>query len=428
MIRDAEESLEALKKDIIAESGTGLFDFILEDIRQSKQLIFHTQHMGVLLAAMNASSWLNDKMLEWLGEKGVADVLTQSVSNNITSKMGLELLDLADMIRPHEEIITYLQQVKTNGFLNDLQRFPGGEDVRSAIVAFLEKYGMRCASEIDITKTRWNENPSILLPIILTNIKNFEYGAAKQKFEKGLQDALKKEETLLERLKLLADGEKKAKDTKGMIDLFRNFAGYREYPKYIIVSRFFVYKQALMKEALALTKAGVISDIDDIFYLTFEEFREVVRTHIIDKKLIHQRKEAFEHYQRLTPPRVITSEGETVSGKYKHEDLPSGAIPGLGVSSGIVEGRARVVLNMENADLEDGDILVTSFTDPSWTPLFVTIKGLVTEVGGLMTHGAVIAREYGLPAVVGVENATKVIKDGQKIRINGMDGFVEIDI
>ncbi len=428
LIRDAEESLEALKKDIIAESGTGLFDFILEDIRQSKQLIFHTQHMGVLLAAMNASSWLNDKMLEWLGEKGVADVLTQSVSNNITSKMGLELLDLADVIRPHEEIITYLQQVKTNDFLNELQRFPGGEDVRSAIVAFLEKYGMRCASEIDITKTRWSENPSILLPIILTNIKNFEYGAAKQKFEKGLHDALKKEETLLERLKLLPDGEKKAKDTKGMIDLLRNFAGYREYPKYIIVSRFFVYKQALMKEAAALMKADVISDIDDIFYLTFEEFREVVRTHIIDDKLIYQRKEAFEYYQRLTPPRVITSEGEIVSGKYKHEDLPSGAIPGLGVSSGIVEGRARVVLNMENADLEDGDILVTSFTDPSWTPLFVTIKGLVTEVGGLMTHGAVIAREYGLPAVVGVENATKVIKDGQKIRINGTDGFVEIDI
>ncbi|TMD71984.1 MAG: phosphoenolpyruvate synthase, partial [Chloroflexi bacterium] len=96
------------------------------------------------------------------------------------------------------------------------------------------------------------------------------------------------------------------------------------------------------------------------------------------------------------------------------------------VSSGVIEGRARVILHMEDADLEDGDILVTSFTDPSWTPLFVSIKGLVTEVGGLMTHGAVIAREYGLPAVVNVENATKLINDGQRIRVNGTEGYVEI--
>jgi len=123
---------------------------------------------------------------------------------------------------------------------------------------------------------------------------------------------------------------------------------------------------------------------------------------------------------------VITSDGEIVTGKYKHEHLPAGAIAGLPVSSGVAEGRARVILNMDDADLEHGDILVTTFTDPSWTPLFGSIKGLVTEVGGLMTHGAVIAREYGLPAVVGVENAMALIKDGQRIRVNGADGYVEI--
>lgn len=103
-----------------------------------------------------------------------------------------------------------------------------------------------------------------------------------------------------------------------------------------------------------------------------------------------------------------------------------GALAGLPVSSGIVEGRALVVKKMEDTRIEDNDILVTAFTDPSWTPLFVSIKGLVTEVGGLMTHGAVIAREYGLPAVVGVENATRQIQDGQKIRVDGTQRFVEI--
>lgn len=130
--------------------------------------------------------------------------------------------------------------------------------------------------------------------------------------------------------------------------------------------------------------------------------------------------------KKLTPPRVMTSDGEIIIGKYKRENIPAGAIQGLPVSSGVIEGRARVILNMEDAVLEAGDILVTAFTDPSWTPLFVSIKGLVTEIGGLMTHGAVIAREYGLPAVVGVENATKLIKDGQRIRVNGTEGYIEI--
>ena len=106
--------------------------------------------------------------------------------------------------------------------------------------------------------------------------------------------------------------------------------------------------------------------------------------------------------------------------------MPTGALVGLPVSAGTIEGRARVILDMAEVDLETGDILVTTYADPSWTPVFLAIAGLVTEVGGLMTHGAVIAREYGLPAVVGVEHATRLIRDGQQIRVNGTDGYVEI--
>jgi pyruvate,water dikinase len=123
---------------------------------------------------------------------------------------------------------------------------------------------------------------------------------------------------------------------------------------------------------------------------------------------------------------VLTSEGEVVTGAYRRNDAPAGALVGLPVSAGTVEGIARVVSDLADVELGPEDILVTAFTDPSWTPLFVSIKGLVTEVGGLMTHGAVIAREYGLPAVVGVANATKLIKDGQRIRVHGTDGYVEI--
>lgn len=237
---------------------------------------------------------------------------------------------------------------------------------------------------------------------------------------------MKKEQELLDRLQQLPDGDQKAKETKRMIDLIRNFSGYREYPKYGMVNRYFVYKQALLKEAEQLVQADVIHEKEEIYYLTFEELHEVVRTNKLDYRIISKRKEEYKIFEKLTPPRVITSDGEIIVGKYKRENIPAEAIVGLPVSSGVIEGRARVILNMEDADLEDGDILVTSFTDPSWTPLFVSVKGLVAEVGGLMTHGAVIAREYGLPAVVGVENATKLIRDGQRIRVHGTVGFIEL--
>src|SRR6185503_14970330 len=110
---------------------------------------------------------------------------------------------------------------------------------------------------------------------------------------------------------------------------------------------------------------------------------------VADRDLIAGRKDAFRSYQALTPPRVLTSDGEAISGSYRRDDLPAGAIVGLPVSAGVVEGRARVVLDVADADLEPGDILVTAYTDPSWSPLFVAIAGLVTEVGGVMTHGAV---------------------------------------
>ena len=426
LIASNQTSMEALKQNIKTKSGSELFYFILEDLRQLKKTSAESPGFGVIMTGMNAASWINEKMNEWLGEKNAADTLAQSAPNNITSEMGLALLDVADAIRPFPQVIEYLQQAKDDNFFDELEKLDGGKETREAMEAYLNKYGMRCTGEIDITRTRWSENPTTLVPMILSHIKTFEPGASKRKFEQGRQEALKKEQELLDRLKQLPDGAQKAQETKRMIDLLRNFAGYREYPKYGIVSRYFAYKQALLKEARGLVQAGVIHEKEDIYYLTFEELREAVGTNKLDYEVISKRKKEYKVYEKLTPPRVMTSDGEIITGRYKRENLPANAIVGLPVSAGLIEGRARVILKMEDAELEEGDILITAFTDPSWTPLFVSIKGLVTEVGGLMTHGAVIAREYGLPAVVGVENATKLIKDGQLIRVHGTEGYIEI--
>jgi pyruvate,water dikinase len=323
-------------------------------------------------------------------------------------------------------VVAFLQHVEGEGFMDELPKLAGGREARDAIRAWLDKYGMRGVGEIDITRPRWSERPATLVPIILGNVRNFAPGEAARRFEQGRQEAWKKEQELLARLRALPDGDAKAEEAKRMIDRVRTFAGYREYPKYRMVSRYFVYKQALLEEAERLVQAHVLREKEDIFYLRFEEIQEVVRTNRVDEQLVRQRKDEFRSYQALTPPRVLTSEGDAVAGAYRRGDLPAGALVGLPVSAGTVEGRARVILDMAEADLEAGDILVTAYTDPSWTPLFVAIKGLVTEVGGLMTHGAVIAREYGVPAVVGVDHATRLIRDGQRIRVHGTDGYVEV--
>jgi pyruvate,water dikinase len=335
---------------------------------------------------------------------------------------------VADVIRPHPAVVAFLQSVDVDDddFLDELERLDGGSEARQALGDYLDAYGMRCIGEIDITRPRWAEQPTALMPLLVADIESFEPGAARRRVEQGRHEAATKEREVLERLRSLPDGGRLADETKQHIDRVRAFIGYREYPKYGMVSRYFVYKQALLAEAERLVQAGMLAAPDDIFHLHFDELHEVARTHRLDRRLVDRRREEFRAHEKLTPPRVLTSDGEAVTGSYHRDDVPAGAFIGMPVSAGTVEGRARVILDIADADVEAGDILVTVHTDPSWSPLFVAISALVTEVGGLMTHGAVVAREYGLPAVVGVEHATRLIQDGQRIRVNGSNGLVEV--
>ena len=283
LVEHNQASVSALKDGIRGKSGTALLDFILADIPEMKRILFDPRSHQVFMGAMEATSWLNEQLEAWLGEKNAADTLTQSVPNNVTSEMGLALLDVADAIRPYPEVVAFLQHVQDEGFLDELPTLPGGSEAREAIGAFLDKYGMRCVGEIDITRPRWSERPTTLVPLILGNIRNFEPGAGERRFEQGRQEAIAKEQELLERLRALPDGEPKAEEVKRKIDLVRTFIGYREYPKYGLVSRYFVYKQALMEEAERLVQADVLRDKEDIFYLTFQELQDVVRTHQVDR-------------------------------------------------------------------------------------------------------------------------------------------------
>ena len=285
---------------------------------------------------------------------------------------------------------------------------------------------MRCVGEIDITRPRWSERPSTLVPVILGNIKNFEPGAGERRFEQGRQEAWEKEQELLERLRALPDGERKAEETKRMIDRVRTFIGYREYPKYGMVSRYFVYKQALLEEAERLVQAHVLREKEDIFYLTFSELHDVVRTNRVDDQLIRRRKDAFRSYQALTPPRVLT-----LGWRGHRRGVPTRRRAGrrAGRPTGLRRDRRRA------------------------GPRHPGHGGGRSRSGRHPGHGlhgpqlvAPVRRDHGpgdgggrpddprrsdrtgvrLAGRRGVEHATRLIRDGQRIRVHGTDGYVEI--
>ena len=426
LIATSEASVAAAARDIRGRRGTDLFDAVVADFAELRRLLFDPRSHRVFTTAMDAAFWLDEHMRAWLGEEDAADTLTLSVPHDVTAEMGLALLDVADVIRPHPEAVAVLRGVEDEAYLDDLPRVDGGREAAAAIRSYLDRYGMRCAGEIDISRPRWSERPSALVVAILADVDHAAPGEGRRRVELGRRLAAEKARDLLARVRALPDGAARAAETAAMIDRLRTFIGFREYPKYAMVCRYFLYKQALTDEADRLVRDGVLGDREDVFFLRFDEFHDVVRTGKADDELIRERREAFAGYRVLTPPRVLTSEGEALLGAHRRDGLPDGALVGLAVSGGTVEGRARVVRDMSEADLDPGDILVTAFTDPSWSPVFVTIGALVTEVGGTMTHGAVVAREYGLPAVVGVEAATRRIADGQRIRVNGTDGYVEL--
>lgn len=426
LVRRSDASVAALRRALAAMSGPALFDAIRADLDQLRHELLDPHCRAAVMAGIEATWWLNDHLAEWLGVPNAADVLTQGVADNVTSEMGLDLLDVADAIRPHPGVVAHLEQLGDTDDLAGLDAVAGGPAARAAIEAWLVRYGMRGPGEIDITRPRWCEQPAALVPVLLGHVRNAASGERMRRVEQGRAAAARAAHDVLERVRALPDGARKAEETARMIERLRTFIGFREHPKFAMMSRYLAYKQALGREVDRLVAAGVLREPEDAWFLTFDELHDAARTHRADLALVDRRREEFRADHARRPPRVMTSDGEIVVGRYRRDDVPPGALVGTAVSTGTVEGRARVVRALTDADVAPGEILVTVQTDPSWTPAFVTAAALVTEVGGTMTHGAVIAREYGIPAVVGVEDATQVIADGRRIRVDGTAGYVEL--
>ncbi|TVY07741.1 phosphoenolpyruvate synthase [Paenibacillus cremeus] len=380
------------------------------------------------LAGMLSSRLLRVLISKWLGEEAsdLMAVLNRSLPGNVTSEMGLMIGDLADAARPYPQVVELIRSGDPQRFRERLRQVEGGEAFGAAWDRFMGLYGMRCPGEIDVTRPRWRDDPSTLLPSIDSHMRSQQPGEHRAKFAQGAAEAEAAIREVVARLRKQPFGSVKAKLLSRLMYAFRSLMGLREHPKYMMIQHFGMIREGLLDEGRSLVQKGVLQSADEVLFLSLDELLQLTQGQGPSElaKLLEQRKADLTRYRELSPPRLMTSEGEILNGRRKQQDAPEGALLGTPVSAGVIEGIARVVLRPEHANLNKGEIMIAPFTDPGWTPLFHSAIGLVMEVGGLMTHGAVVAREYGLPAVVGIDNATKLIRDGDRIRLDGTRGYV----
>lgn len=406
-IRRAQPGIEKL--EAICRTAPYLPDF---------QVLIPNLLTGVI--SFKALEALEQKLL---GSHKYTDLIIKGLEGNITTEMGLLVGDLADQVRNSPDLTGEFTSSDYSTLFTRINNLPGHEEFKKDFNAFMAKYDMRAAGEVDMAKERWIENPELLAKSILAIVNTAREGTHRNEYKATIARANEAAETLSKEIEA-RHGKLKAGVVRRLIRVLRNCLPLREHNKYLIMKLILISKIAFLDVAKLLVKKGQLAEEKDIFYLGFEEIYTAVQENTDLMELVTQRKEEYQHYEKLTPPRLLTSDGEEIKAGYDKKNLPENALVGMPVSSGVIEGIAKVITDPSGASLDKGEILVAPFTDPGWTPLFINAAGLVMEVGGLLTHGTVVAREYGIPAVVGIIDATKQIKNGQKIRVDGDAGFV----
>lgn len=357
------------------------------------------------------------------------DALGRGLRGNVTTDMDLAVGDLADCARAYSELRAWLVAGagSPDDLAGELARLPGGPAFKAELDRFLGRYGMRAPSEIDMARPRWHDDPRLILRVVAGNLAHDHAGEHRSRHEALAREAEDVARALVERAGRGVLGWLRKRLVRRLIRVFRELGALREHPKFFLVQVFDTMRGAIMDAAAVLHGQGRLAAVDDVWWLGLDELIDALeepRRQV--RELVAARRAEYERYQAMFPPRVLTSDGEIVRAEHDTAGVPAGALVGSPASAGEVVGIARVIRDPTAEVLGKGEILVAPFTDPGWTPLFLNAAGLVMEVGGLMTHGSVVAREYGIPAVVCVPEATTRICTGQRIRVQGDLGYVEI--
>jgi len=369
---------------------------------------------------------------ESVGQPQLYLEIARGLPYNVTTEMDLALWQTASSLRADPDSLDAFTRYDAEELG---RRYLAGDlpdAAQQAIDAFMARYGMRGLGEIDIGRPRWREQPQHVMQTLQGYLRITDPDSAPDVvFARGVEAARNATDQLAAAVRVQKRGWIRAKLVRWAARRYRALGGIRELPKFTVIRVFGVIRQALLESGDAFVARGLLSQRDDLFFLSFDEMREIAETRTISDALrteIARRREARAvEMRRNRLPRVLLSDGRAF-----YDELPAsegeaeGVLQGEPVSPGVVEGVARVVFDPHATQLQPGEILVCPGTDPAWTPLFLSAGGLVMEVGGIMTHGAVVAREYGIPAVVGVHSATGRIKTGQRLRVDGASGRVEL--
>ena len=374
-------------------------------------------------AGIAATRMLSRLASRWLTPDEV-ESLTLGIPGNVINEMNLAIGDLADLARQTPQLANWFDHLgdDAHAWLEQAAQIEGSAPFLEAWEDFLACYGSRGPSEIDIKMPRWHEDPLPLLRVIAEFLQREagHHRARQQAFVDGRQ-------ATYEKLLAAAGHGPRARMIQRLYHAMTEVGGMREHHKFLAVRYLGVVKEILKGVAERLVEAGKLAKPDDLWFLTWRELFAIWDDDATDwGARIAGRRGNLERYQKLSPSIIITSDGESPAVRYHAEDAPPGALLGNPVSAGIVEGVARIIRDPQHETLAPGEILVAEFTDPGWTPLFINASGVVLEVGGALTHGAVVAREYGIPAVVGVHEATNILQTGQQVRVDGNRGIIEI--
>lgn len=356
--------------------------------------------------------------------------LNRSLPNNVTTEMDQALWHVARRILEEPEAASAFVDADPNALARDFQEGKLPRASQTPIADFLERYGMRGPAEIDFGQPRWREDPAPVMGALQALLAIQEPDVMPDAvFRAGRIAAARAVDNLAEASSRTFGTPLGACLVRWLAKRVRTFAGFRESPKFAVVRILGIARAALLENGRELVKAGVLERADDLFFLQLGELKVLAMNAPGDwRRLVRLRRAAHLREQRRRPiPRLLLSDGTAIAaGSSSSSGSDGKLLIGSGVSPGTVEGIARIVFDPANANLQPGEILVCPGTDPSWTPLFLAAGGLVMEVGGLMTHGSVVAREYGLPAVAGLVRATELLRTGQRLRVDGSSGRVEL--
>jgi phosphohistidine swiveling domain-containing protein len=366
---------------------------------------------------------LAGKLLGDLAQPGELQAILRGLPHNVTTEMDLALWRLTERIRDDHESAKVVSSESVVGLVDAFRSGALPETVQGGLTEFLRGYGHRCVAEIDIGIPRWSDDPSHLLGVIKNYLRLADDDRSPSaQFADGNRHA----ETMIMELVGRMRGRSRIRSRVVGFGLrrARQLAGLRERPKFLLVLALAALRQQLGLVGDVLTDRGRIAHGDDVFFLDLAEARRGLAGEDLTV-LVRERRAAYElELRRRHIPRLLLSDGTEPEAVGVAADHPEGALVGSPASAGTVTAKARVVLDPVGAHLEPGEILVAPSTDPGWTPLFLTAGGLVMEMGGSNSHGAVVAREYGIPAVVGVPDATSLISSAQTVTVDGAAGLV----